>query len=49
MTVTVSTKSSMYDLAAELLAAVVAAMATTDGGTPDRNYVSLGAPAFDTT
>lgn len=38
----------MYDLATELLAAVIAAMATTDGGAPDRSFVSLGDPPWDT-
>ena len=46
--VAVSTVTSMYDLAAEFLAAVVAAMATTDAGAPDRSYISLGEPVFDT-
>lgn len=48
MTVTVSTVSSMADLAAELLEAVVAAMTETAAGAPDRSFVSLGAPAWET-
>lgn len=47
-TVVISTVSSMYDLADEFLAAVVAAMTTTDTGAPDRSFVSLGEPVFDT-
>jgi hypothetical protein len=38
----------MYDLAEDLRVAVVAAMATTDGGPPDRSFVSLGPPAWET-
>ena len=48
MTVAVSTVTSMYDLADSLLNAVAAAMATTDGGAPDRQFVALGAPVWDT-
>ena len=43
-----STVTSMYDLAAQLLAVVEAAMATTEGGAPDRAFVSLGTPPWDT-
>ena len=46
MSVVVSTVTSLYDLAVDLLDAVVAAMATTDAGAPTRSYVSLGEPAF---
>lgn len=38
----------MYDLAVDLLDAIAAAMATTPGGSPDRQYVSLGDPAWET-
>lgn len=48
MSVVVSDVSSMYDLAVDLLDAVVAAMGTTDAGAPDRSFVSPGAPAFET-
>lgn len=48
MTVVVSTVSSMYDLAVDLLDAVVAAMGTTDAGPPERSFVALGAPAWET-
>lgn len=48
MTVTVSTVSSMYDLAEDLLLAVVAAMGTTEAGAPDRYFVSAGIPTFET-
>ena len=41
-----STVTSLYDLAAELLAAIVAAMATTSAGEPPMAYVALGEPAF---
>jgi hypothetical protein len=43
-----STVTSMYDLATDLLTAVEAAMATTQGGVPDRAFVSLGTPPWDT-
>lgn len=47
MTVVPSTVTSMYDLAVDLLDAVVAAMATTDTGiTGLSSYVTLGAPAL---
>lgn len=39
--------TDLFDLAAEYLAAVAAALVTTDAGVPDRAYVSPGAPAFD--
>lgn len=48
MTVAPSTVTSMYDLATELLAAVIAAMTGTEGGSPDRSFVSLGDPPWDT-
>jgi len=38
----------MYDLAVDLQSAVVGAMATTPAGAPDRSWVSLGEPAWDT-
>ena len=47
MTVVPSTVTSMYDLAAQLLSAVEAAMTTTEGGAPDRAFVSLGTPPWD--
>jgi hypothetical protein len=43
---TVSTVSSMWQLAVELTNAVADAMATTDAGAPDTTYQTLGAPAF---
>lgn len=48
MSIAVSDVSSMYDIAVDLLDAVVAAMGTTDAGAPDRSFVSPGAPAFET-
>lgn len=45
-TVVQSTVSSMFDLANDLLTAVVEAMATTTAGAPATSFVSLGAPAF---
>ncbi len=48
MTVPVSTVSSLYDLAAEYLAVIVSAMATTAAGAPDRAWVSPGQPAWET-
>lgn len=48
MTVAVSTVSSMFDLANEYLGALVAAMSTTEAGAPDRSFVSLGSPAWET-
>lgn len=48
MTVVESTVASMYDLAVDLLDAVVAAMGTTIGGPPNRKFVSLGPPAWET-
>jgi hypothetical protein len=39
--------SDVYDLAAELLAATQAALATTTGGMIDRSFVSPGLPALD--
>jgi hypothetical protein len=44
----VSTVSSLFDLAADLNTVIEQAMATTPGGAPDRSYVSLGQPAWDT-
>ena len=41
-----STVTSLYDLATELLEAIVAAMATTEAGAPPMQYIALGAPAF---
>ena len=46
MTVAVSTVSSMYDIAVDLLGAVEAAMASTPAGAPDETYVTLGDPAW---
>ena len=46
MTVTPSTVTSLYSLAQELLAAVTAAMATTDAGAPPMSYIAVGEPAF---
>lgn len=43
-----STVSSMYEITTALLDAIVAAMATTAAGAPDRSFISLGAPAFET-
>lgn len=48
MTVAVSTVISMYDLATELLAVLVTAMTSTAAGTPNRDFVALGDPVFDT-
>jgi hypothetical protein len=39
--------SSLDGLCGTLLAACVAALATTDAGAPDRQFVSAGQPAFD--
>lgn len=39
--------TDLFDLNAEWLAACEAALATTDGGTPARSFVSLGPPAWD--
>lgn len=39
--------TSLYDLAAELLARAVAALATTPSGAPARQLVSVGDPAYD--
>lgn len=38
----------MYDLAADFLTAVAEAMATTEAGGPARQFVSLGAPLWET-
>jgi len=47
MTIAVSSVSSMYDLATELLEAVIAAMATTEEGIANlSSYVALGEPAL---
>ncbi len=46
MSVVESTVTSLYELAVDLLDAVVSAMATTTAGTPALSYVSLGEPAF---
>jgi len=48
MTVQASTVTSMYDLAVSLRDVIAQAMATTVGGPPDREYISLGEPAWDT-
>ncbi len=42
-----STATSLYDLAAELLAASAAILATTTAGAPTVQYVSAGPPAYD--
>lgn len=46
MSVQVATVTSLYDLAVDLLDAVVSAMATTEAGAPTISYISLGEPAF---
>lgn len=43
-----STVSSMFDLADEYLAAIVAAMTSTTAGAPDRAWVAPGQPAWET-
>ena len=48
MSVMPSTVSSMYDLAVDLRYAVAAAMATTPAGGPEREFISLGEPPWDT-
>lgn len=42
-----STATSLYDLAAELLAASASILATTTAGAPSIQYVSAGPPAYD--
>lgn len=42
-----STVDTLYDLAAELLGFCAAALDTLPVGAPDRQYVSIGPPAFD--
>lgn len=39
--------TTLYDMAAELLAAAAAALATTASGAPGRQYVSISSPAYD--
>lgn len=45
---TVSTVSSMFDLATSFLDAIVAAMDSTEAGPPDRAFVAPGVPTFET-
>jgi hypothetical protein len=47
MSVPVSTVDSLNDLCVQMLAAIEAALATTDAGVPGRQFVSAGTPAFD--
>lgn len=42
-----STVDTLYDLATELLGFCAAALDTLPAGAPDRQYVSMGAPALD--
>lgn len=39
--------TTLYDMAAELLATAAAGVATTPSGVPSRQYVSIAAPAYD--
>jgi len=47
VTVAVSTVSTLFDLAGELLAAAEDALATTEAGPPAVSYISPGVPTFD--
>ncbi len=47
MTVALSTVSTLFDLAVDLLAAGDEALATTEAGPPEKSYISPGIPTFD--
>lgn len=49
MTVTVSTVSTLFDLAVDFLAACDTALGTTAAGAPSMTYISPGVPTFDYT
>lgn len=47
MTVAVSTVTTLFDLAVDLLEACDEALATTEAGPPEKSYISPGVPTFD--
>ena len=49
MTVTLSTVSTLFDLAVDFLAACDDALATTERGAPAMTYISPGTPVYDYT
>jgi hypothetical protein len=49
VTVAVSTVSTLFDLAVDLLAAADEALATTEEGAPAMTYISPGVPTYDYT
>lgn len=48
MTIVLSDVGSLFQMAEDYRVAVADAMGTTDAGPPDRSWVSLGAPAWET-